>query len=259
MSSIREAFEGHKAFISFVVAGDPDFDASVDHVIALAEAGSDIVELGIPFSDPVADGPEIQAADLRAFQSGTTTEKVFEMVAAIRRKTNVPLAFLTYANVVFKYGYDAFTARCAALGVGGLIIPDLPLEERGEIAPYALRQHIDLIPLIAPTTTDERIAEIAKNATGFIYVVSSMGVTGIRSDIHTDLRGLIGKIRQVTDVPTAIGFGIHDPEQAKTMAGIADGVIVGSAIVHQIADSKNVDGQLSDYVHLMRRAINDRK
>lgn len=258
MNNLTQVFKKRKAFISFVVAGDPNFNVTVAHVVALANAGSDIVELGIPFSDPVADGPEIQAADLRAFKDHTTTERVFEMVTAIREQTQVPLVFLTYINIVFKYGYEAFTKRCAELGVSGLVIPDLPLEEQDELRPFADRFGINLIPLIAPTSPVERIQKIAKKATGFIYVVSSMGVTGVRNDIQTDLKALIENIHQVTDVPTAIGFGIHTPQQAATMAELADGVIVGSAIVHQIAAGntrQHTDLALTEYVKQVRTAI----
>ena len=254
-TKLTQAFRNHKALISFVVAGDPDFKQTVDHVVALAEAGCDIVELGIPFSDPVADGPEIQAADLRAFDSKTTPERVFEMVAAIREQTDIPLVFLTYANLVYQYGYVAFAKRCAALRVSGLIIPDLPLEEQGELRPALVAQNVALIPLIAPTTTPDRIAAIAKAATGFIYVVSSMGVTGMRQSLTTDLTPLITAIRAETDTPIAIGFGIHTPEQAQKMAEQADGVIVGSAMVHEIASQQDVVAKLTTYTYELRQAV----
>ncbi|MDN6967414.1 tryptophan synthase subunit alpha [Oenococcus sp. UCMA 17063] len=256
MNRLTGAFKKHKAFISFVVAGDPDFQATVDHVVTLAKAGSDIVELGIPFSDPIADGPEIQAADLRAFKKGITTEKVFELVTEIRKQTQIPLVFLTYLNIVFKYGYEAFIDRCAQVGVDGLIIPDLPLEERAELLIHSNKKQVALIPLVAPTTSAVRLKQIVKQASGFIYVVSSMGVTGVRNDFNQRLRTLVGEIEQETDLPTAIGFGVHEPQQAFAMTQFADGVICGSAIVHQIHyKGGDVDQNLSAYVHLMRSAI----
>lgn len=257
MSNLKTVFADHKAFISFVVAGDPDFDETVKQVVALAKAGCDLIELGIPFSDPVADGPEIQAADLRAFAAGTTTDQVFKMVAKIREETNVPLAFLTYTNIVFKYGYERFTSRCDELDVRGLIIPDLPLEEQGELRPFTEKHHLSIIQLIAPSSPLDRIAKISKQASGFIYVVSSMGVTGMRNQINTDLQKLTSEIRKYTDVPTAIGFGVHEPAQAKSMSQVADGVIVGSAIVHQIASQTDVSEKLTKYVQSMRAAMVD--
>lgn len=255
MTNLKNIFTDHKAFISFVVAGDPNFDATVKQVVTLAKAGCDLVEIGIPFSDPVADGPEIQAADLRAFQQGITTDRVFELVAAIRKQTAVPLVFLTYANIVFKYGYAAFAQRCQEHDVAGLIIPDLPLEESGELRPILDDAGIALIPLVAPTSSPERIAAIAKQARGFIYVVSSLGVTGVRQTIGTDLSNLIRAIRRVSDVPVAIGFGIHSPQQAATMARLADGVIIGSAIVHLIANHQPASAALTDFTRQIRAAI----
>lgn len=255
MTNLETIFKDQKAFISFVVAGDPTFDATVDYVVALAEAGCDLVEIGIPFSDPVADGPEIQAADLRAFKQDMTTARVFELVAAIRQKTTVPLAFLTYANIVFKYGYEAFARQCQQLDVGGLIVPDLPLEESSELRPTLDRYGIALVPLIAPTSDPARIAAIAKQAQGFIYVVSSLGVTGMRQRITTDITSLVAQIRAVTKIPIAIGFGINRPEQARHMAKLADGVIVGSAIVHIIAEQQAVEARLTDYTHAIKTAI----
>lgn len=255
MTNLDRVFQNHKAFIAFVVAGDPTFDATVDQVVALAESGCDLVEIGIPFSDPVADGPEIQAADLRAFDQQITPQRVFELVAAIREQTAVPLVFLTYANIVYQFGYTAFAKRCQELDVAGLIIPDLPLEESGELRPTLDQYDVALIPLIAPTSDDTRIAAIAAQTRGFIYVVSSLGVTGTRNHITTDLTTLVTKIRQATTLPVAIGFGIHDPAQAHAMAKFADGVIVGSAVVHLIANNQPATTVLTDYTRQMRAAL----
>lgn len=237
MSNLSAIFKNHKAFIPFVVADDPDFDTTVANIVALTEGGADIVEVGIPFSDPIADGGVIQAADLRAFDAGVRTQTVFEIVAAARKQTDVPIVFLTYLNIVFKYGYDAFCQKCQALGVSGLVIPDMPYESRDDIVPTADKYGIDIIPLIAPTS-GHRVEKIAKAASGFIYVVSSLGITGERNEFFNGLKDLVAEIKSYTDVPTAIGFGVHTPEQAKDMAEIADGVIIGSAIVDIVAQKK---------------------
>ena len=233
-SRITAAFEGGKAFIPFVTCGDPDLETTKKVIVALAEAGADVIELGIPFSDPTAEGPVIQAANLRSLMAGTTTDKVFEMVAEVRREVSVPFVFMTYANVVFHYGIERFCARAAEVGMDGLILPDVPFEEKNEFAGICADHGIDLISMIAPTSED-RIAAIAAEARGFIYLVSSLGVTGTRSAITTDLESIVARIRTVTDVPVAIGFGISNPEQAAAMAAKADGAIVGSAIVKIIA------------------------
>ena len=254
MTNLTEVFQNKKAFIPFVVADDPDFDTTVESILTLSKNGADIVELGIPFSDPVADGPVIQAADLRAFSAGVNTETVFEIVEKVRESSSVPLVFLTYANIPFKYGYDKFCRRCQELDVSGLVIPDLPLEEQAEI--YADEYDIALIPLIAPTSAD-RIEKIARNATGFIYVVSSLGVTGIRDEIAIqNLSETIARIRQVTDVPAAIGFGIHSPEQARKLSEIADGIIIGSAVVKIISEGGiDVQNQLVQYTQSIRENL----
>lgn len=256
MTKLNEVFANKKAFIAFVVAGDPDFAACADNIVALAEAGADLVEIGIPFSDPVADGSVIQAADLRAFAAGSTTAKVFELVAEVRKRTQVPLVFLTYCNLVYQYGYDEFFTRCAELAISGAIIPDLPLEERDEVKPIAEAHGCQIIPLVTPTTPPERIAQIVADVDGFIYVVSSMGITGTRDTINTDLDQLIANIRKYTTTPTAIGFGIHTPEQAAQMGAIADGVIVGSAIVDIIGQyGHEAPAHLQAYVKAMRAAL----
>ncbi|KRM89570.1 tryptophan synthase subunit alpha [Liquorilactobacillus vini] len=258
-TTLTNAFKkSSKTFIGFLTAGDPTFEKSVKQILALAEAGTDIIEIGIPFSDPVADGPVIQAADLRAFAAEITTDKVFELVAAVRQKSQVPLAFLVYLNNVFKYGYEKFFKRCAKLQVGGLIIPDLPFEERAEVLPFAQKYGVALIPLVAPTS-GQRIPSVVKDATGFVYAVSSMGVTGVRDQINTDLAKMVAEIHQATDVPVAIGFGIHTPQQAARVAQVADGVIVGSAIVKIIAQNKQQTlTELKKYATAMKKALSSR-
>lgn len=254
MTNLKEIFNNQKAFIPFVVADDPDFQTTVDSIVTLAENGADIVELGIPFSDPVADGPVIQDADLRAFAQGVNTDVVFDIVEKAREKTTVPIIFLTYLNIAYKYGYEQFCQRCQDLKITGLVIPDLPVEEQGELQPIANQHDIDLIPLIAPTSGD-RIEKIAKKATGFIYMVSSLGVTGERNDFSEQLKATINRIKQVTDVPVAIGFGIHSPEQAEKLATISDGIIIGSAVVKLIASSNNVQSDLAQYAQSIKSAI----
>lgn len=256
MSNLQEAFQNKKAFIPFLVADDPDFDTTVQSVITLAENGADIVELGIPFSDPVADGPVIQAADLRAFKAGVDTKTVFEIVEKVRETCDVPIVFLTYTNIPFKYGYEKFCQKCHSLNISGLVIPDLPLEEQGEIRPAAEKYGIDLIPLIAPTSGD-RVEMLAEHATGFIYVVSSLGVTGVRDDIaKQQLAETIKRVRKVTDVPTAIGFGIHSPEQAELLAEVSDGIIIGSAVVRIVdAGGDDLQEKLAEYARSIKEAI----
>lgn len=257
MSKIKKAFESGKAFIPFVTCGDPSLDVTEQLVYAMAEAGADLIELGIPFSDPTAEGPVIEAASARALACGATTDKIFEMVARIRQKSNIPLAFMTYANVVFSYGSERFLSRAASLGIDGLILPDVPFEEKAEFDPFCKQYGIDLISLVAPTS-HERIKTIAAGATGFIYCVSSLGVTGVRSEIKTDLSEMVGLVKSTRALPCAIGFGISTPEQAKQMASVADGVIVGSAIVKLCAQyGAECIPHISDYVRSMKRAISE--
>lgn len=255
MNRIDGVFNNKKAFIPFITAGDPDLETTEKLVLAMAEAGADLIELGIPFSDPVAEGPVIQQADERALAGGTTTDRIFETVRNIRAKTDVPLAFMTYINPVFVYGADRFMKNCRDTGIDAVIIPDLPFEEKGEIKEYCNKYGVTLISLIAPTS-DARIGMIAREAEGFVYVVSSLGVTGVRSEIVTDIGEMIALVKSVKDIPCAVGFGISTPEQAKKIAGIADGVIVGSAIVKIVAQygEKAVE-PVSDYVRQMKRAI----
>lgn len=256
MSNLTEVFRNKTAFIPFLVADDPDFETTVQSVITLANNGADIVELGIPFSDPVADGPVIQSADLRAFKAGVNTKTVFEIVEKIRESCDVPIVFLTYLNIPFKYGYEAFCRRCQELKISGLVIPDCPLEEQGEIKSAANKYNVDLIPLIAPTSGN-RIEKIAANASGFIYVVSSLGVTGVRDDIAVQqLKDTIQRVRKVTDVPAAIGFGIHSPEQAEKLAEISDGIIIGSAVVKIVANGgDDLQSKLASYAKSIKEAI----
>ena len=244
-----------KAFIAFLTAGDPTADCTVNYILEMEKAGADLIEIGIPFSDPTAEGPVIQDANIRALKAGMTTDGVFEIVRRVREQSNVKLAFMTYANPVFHYGYERFFGRCEELGVSAIIVPDLPYEEKAEMEEPASAHHVDLISMIAPTS-EERIQMIAKEAKGFIYVVSSMGVTGVRKEIKTDLKSIVESIRKVTDVPCAVGFGISTPEQAKHMAAISDGAIVGSAIVKLIAEhGTEAAPYLYQYVKEMKEAV----
>ena len=255
MSKIASAFEKGKAFIAFITCGDPDLETTAAVVRAAVENGADLIELGIPFSDPTAEGPVIQGANLRALDGGVTTDRIFDLVRELRRDVTVPMVFMTYANVVFSYGADRFLSTCRAVGIDGLILPDLPYEEKEEFLPDCRRYGVDLISLIAPTS-ENRIAMIAREAEGFLYVVSSLGVTGTRSEIKTDLASIVEVIRQNTRIPCAIGFGISTPEQAKAMAGLSDGAIVGSAIIKLIEKhGKDAAAPVGEYVRRMKEAI----
>lgn len=255
MSKIREAFEGKKAFIPFITCGDPDLETTAKTVRAMVEAGADLIELGIPFSDPTAEGPVIQGANLRALTGGVTTDKVFDLVRELRQDVRIPMVFMTYANVVYSYGAERFISTCKEVEIDGLILPDLPYEEKEEFLPLCHQYGVDLISLIAPTS-ENRIAMIAKEAEGFIYIVSSLGVTGTRSEIKTDLASIIQVVRENTDVPCAVGFGISTPEQAAKMAGISDGAIVGSAIIKILAQyGKDAAPHVGEYVRSMKDAL----
>lgn len=257
MSRITRAFANRKAFIPFITGGDPDIETTEKLLFAMVEAGADLIEIGIPFSDPVAEGIVIQEADERALKGGCTTDKLFDMVIRIRKKTDVPLLFMTYLNPIFTYGKEKFLSQCAECGIDGIIVPDMPFEEKDELADVCGLHGIDLISLIAPTS-EERITMIAKEAKGFIYCVSSLGVTGVRSEIRTDIGKMVQKVREVTDVPCAIGFGISTPEQAGSMAKLADGAIVGSAIVKLVAKfGKDSVEPVSEYVRSMKKGIED--
>ena len=255
MSKIKEAFRNGKAFIPFVTCGDPDLETTGKIVREMVKNGADLVELGIPFSDPTAEGPVIQGANIRALSGGVTTDRIFSFVEELRRDVSVPLVFMTYANVVFSYGAERFISTCKRIGIDGLILPDLPFEEKGEFLPLCREYGVDLISLIAPTSAD-RIAMIAREADGFIYIVSSLGVTGVRSEITTDIPSLVELVRRSTDVPCAVGFGISTPEQAAKMAQCSDGVIVGSAIVRRIAElGREAAPAVGEYVREMKNAI----
>lgn len=255
MSNIAKAFEHGKAFIAFVTCSDPDLETTGAVVRAAVENGADLIELGIPFSDPTAEGPVIQGANLRALRGGVTTDKIFAFVKELRTEVSVPMVFMTYANVIFSYGADRFISTCRNIGMDGLIVPDLPYEEKEEFLSYCEKYGVDLISLIAPTSA-QRIAMIAKEAQGFLYVVSSLGVTGTRNEITTDLDAITKIVREKTKVPCAIGFGISTPEQARNIAASADGVIVGSAIVSIVAEhGRDAAGYVGDYVKKMKDAL----
>lgn len=255
MSNIKKAFEQGKAFVAFITCGDPDLETTAKAVRAMAEGGADLIELGIPFSDPTAEGPVIQSANVRALSAGTTTDKIFEMVKKLRNDVKIPMVFMTYANVVFSYGTERFAEMCAQVGMDGVILPDVPYEEKEEFAPIFEAHALELVSLIAPTSAD-RIAMIAKEAKGFIYVVSSLGVTGVRSEITTDIGALTEQIRAVTDVPCAVGFGISTPEQAAKMAKVSDGAIVGSAIVRLMEKyGRDAVPHVAEYVKSMKDAL----
>ena len=255
MSNIAKAFANGKAFIPFVTCGDPDLETTANIVRAMAEAGADLIELGIPFSDPTAEGPVIQSANVRALSAGTTTDRIFDLVQDLRKDVTIPMVFMTYANVVFSYGAEKFISTCQEIGIDGLILPDIPYEEKDEFDPICKRYGVDLISMVAPTSED-RIAMVAKEASGFIYVVSSLGVTGVRSEITTDIGAMVELIRANSSCPCAVGFGISTPEQAKKMAGLADGAIVGSAIVKLIAQyGREAVPYAADYVKQMKEAV----
>lgn len=255
MSNIHKAFENGKAFIAFITCGDPDLETTAAVVRSAVQNGADLIELGIPFSDPTAEGPVIQGANLRALSGGVTTDKIFDLVRELRRDVTVPMVFMTYANVVFSYGAEKFMSTCHEIGMDGLILPDLPFEEKEEFAPLCKRYDVDLVSLIAPTS-ENRIAMIAEEAEGFIYIVSSLGVTGTRKEIKTDLDAIVKVVRENTDVPCAIGFGISTPEQARKMAAVSDGAIVGSAIIKMIERyGKDAAPHVGAYVASMKTAM----
>ena len=277
MSNIRKAFENGKAFIPFITCGDPDLETTKAAVREMVKNGADLIELGIPFSDPTAEGPVIQEANVRALSGGVTTDKIFEMVKELRsgsfagtdraahsggpekeaEPVTVPMVFMTYANVVYSYGAERFISTCAGIGIDGIILPDLPFEEKEEFLPVCRKYGVDLISLVAPTSED-RIAMIAKEAEGFLYIVSSLGVTGVRSKITTDLGSIVKTVRENTDIPCAVGFGISTPEQAGKMAAVSDGAIVGSAIVKLLAKyGKDAPAEIGKYVKSMKDGVRE--
>lgn len=255
MNRIHTAFENHKAFIAFITCGDPDLETTERCVKEMVANGADLIELGIPFSDPTAEGPVIMDADERALKQGVTTDQIFELTAKLRQKVSIPLVYMTYANVVYSYGIQRFMEKAADAGIDGIILPDAPFEEKEEFAQISRQYGIEMISMIAPTSAD-RIAMIAKQARGFLYIVSSLGVTGERSQITTDISSMVKTVRENTDVPCAVGFGISTPEQASTMAGLSDGAIVGSAIVKIIAKKgKEAPQEVGAYVKEMTDAV----
>jgi len=255
MSNLQKVFANGKAFIPFITAGDPSIDITEQLVREMADAGADLIELGIPFSDPTAEGPVIQEANNRALTGGTTTDKIFAMVKRIRKYCDVPLAFMTYVNPIFTYGTDRFMMNCQDVGIAAVIVPDLPYEERDELLPFCKKYNITLISMIAPTS-NERIRMIASEAEGFIYCVSSIGVTGMRQEIGSDAEKMIMLVKEVKDIPCAIGFGISAPEQASKMASFSDGVIVGSAIVRIVEQyGSNCVPHVVQFVRNMKEAV----
>ena len=255
MSNIQKAFENKKAFIPFITCGDPDLETTEALVCALEEAGASLIELGIPFSDPTAEGPVIQGANIRALSGGATTDKIFQMVERIRRRTQIPLVFMTYANVVFSYGTERFIRRASQIGMDGLILPDVPFEEKEEFDSVCRNYGLDLISLIAPTSL-ERIRNIAKEASGFVYCVSSLGVTGTRESITTDVKAMVDQVRANTSIPCAVGFGISTPQQAGQIGALCDGVIVGSAIVKLCGQyGRSCVPYVAEYVEEMVRRL----
>lgn len=255
MSNIKKAFENGKAFIPFITCGDPDIETTKKCVLEAVENGADLIELGIPFSDPTAEGSVIQEANERALKGGVTTDKIFELVRDLRKKINIPLVFMTYANVIFSYGAEKFFSICKEIPIDGVILPDLPYEEKEEFLPVCKKNGVDLISMIAPTS-EKRISMIAREAEGFLYIVSSLGVTGTRSEITTDLKSIIDTVRKSTKIPCAVGFGISTPEQAKKMADLSDGAIVGSAIVNLIKEYKTqAPAKVGEFVKEMKKAL----
>lgn len=255
MSRIIDAFRNKKAFVAYLMAGDPTLELSAEYILTAQDAGADLIEIGIPFSDPIAEGEVIESAGLRALAAGARLDGVFDMVQSLKGKIHIPIVFMTYLNPVFVYGYDRFFARCREIGICGIIIPDLPYEEQGEAKIVAKNYGVEVVTLVAPTS-EQRVTELASNAEGFLYLVSSMGVTGVRSEITTDLGAIVEQARRAADIPVAIGFGISTPEQAAQYAAVADGVIVGSAIVRIIAEhGKTAHKPLYEYIRAMKDAI----
>ena len=255
MNRIKEAFHNKKAFIPFVTGGDPTLDITEQLLYAMEEAGADLIEIGIPFSDPIAEGIVIQGANERALSAGCTTDKLFDMICRARKRVTVPMVFLTYLNPIYTYGKERFMKRCRECGIDGIIVPDMPFEEKGELSGVCEEYGVDIISLIAPTSK-ERIRMIAGDAKGYIYCVSSLGVTGVRSEIRTDIAGMVRLVRETTKIPCAVGFGISAPEQARKMAELADGAIVGSAIVKLIAQyGKDCVPHVAEYVRTMKGAL----
>ncbi|MFU0832314.1 MAG: Tryptophan synthase alpha chain [Oscillospiraceae bacterium] len=260
MNRIDRTFEQlqekkEKALICFVTAGDPDLETTEQLIPAMFDAGADLIELGVPFSDPVAEGPTIQKASQRALDGGATLPKIFELVRRVRKNTEKPILLMLYLNSIYGFGKDRFFSLCQECGVDGVIVPDMPFEEHDEIQQEADRAGVYSISMVAPTSHG-RIAKIASQAQGFLYCVSSTGVTGTRSSFNTDFQSFFGLIRAHAKVPCAVGFGISGPEQAGKMAEYCDGVIVGSALVNLIErDGKNAVKPVSEFVQSLKQAL----
>ncbi|MDD2626065.1 MAG: tryptophan synthase subunit alpha [Candidatus Methanomethylophilus sp.] len=255
MTDVADAFKHGKAFIPFVTAGDPDLETTKKLVEAMVAAGADLIELGIPFSDPIAEGPVIQAADVRALSNHVTLDEIFAMVKTIELPRPVPLVMMTYVNPVFVYGAEKFTKKAKECGICGLIVPDEPYEEKAELQPACRKAGLKLVSMIAPTSGG-RIRMIAGEAEGFVYCVSSLGVTGVRTSFSNNLPDVVTAIKQATKIPVAVGFGVSTPEQARAIAKFADGVIVGSAIVKLVAaHGRDSVPYVSDYVKSMKDAV----
>jgi tryptophan synthase alpha chain len=261
MGRIEAVFKNRKtpAFIGFTVAGDPDHDTSIRIGRALIEGGTDILELGVPFSDPVADGPTIQKADERSLAAGTNADTIFSIVRELRKETEVPIVFLTYYNTVYRRGIDRFYREARDAGVDGILIADMPVEESDEVTEIAERYGIDPIFLITQTTSDERIRKIAARARGYLYLVAVLGVTGVRDKVSAEAIDLLTRVRKYTEIPLALGFGISTPEHARACAeGGANGIIVGSAIVtiveSNLGNPVEMERKLKGYVSKMRTA-----
>ncbi len=253
--TVAEAFQNKKAFIPFVTAGDPDLETTEKIILSMQENGADLIEIGIQFSDPVAEGIVIQKADERALAAGTTTDKIFDMVGRIREEMHIPMVFMTYVNVIFVYGIEAFARRSQELGMAGVIVPDVPFEEKEELERVFNEYGLDVISLIAPTSAN-RIQAIAAEAKGFVYCVSSLGVTGVRETMNQGVADMVREVKKVSDIPCAVGFGISTPEQARDMAGVSNGVIVGSAIMKIVAEyGRECVGPVGDYVRRMKQAV----
>lgn len=257
MSKIAEAFQNKKAFIAYLMAGDPNLDISAQYILDAQKAGADLIEIGIPFSDPIAEGEVIQQASIRALSAGTNLEEIFKMVLSIKEKVTIPLIFMTYLNPVFVYGYDNFFKKCQEIGICGIIIPDVPLEHQKEVKIFAQKYEVEVVSMVAPTSID-RVEKIVKNAEGFIYLVSSMGVTGVRSKINSNIVSRVEEIKKITNLPVAVGFGISTPEQAKEYSQNADGIIVGSAIVNLVAkEGAKASISIRHYIESMKKAVSE--
>jgi len=258
VNRIDASFEqrSHKALIAYLTVGYPGVEATLEVAQSIANSGCDMIELGIPFSDPLADGATIQRASHRALQSGITPQRCLEVAADLRRRIDIPLIFMGYYNPIFHYGLEQFCDACAGSGVDGLIVPDLPPEEGGELERISSKRGIDLIYLLAPTTSDEgRMRLIADRSRGFIYVVSLKGVTGARQALTSDLEGFISRIRKTTDKPLCVGFGISTAEQARRVASLADGIIIGSRLLDIIDSSSDPATSAGEFIREIRQAI----